>query len=926
MYAYMAEIRKLRKEMQEAYAAEEYTQAAKLARKMIQIYLEYDSCDSMEYASDMHNLAVTLDTIGLQQRALDYYKRAAILKKDASGETLSYADTLNNLAIAYNTMNDTEHALQYHKQTLTIRKNKLGEHHIDTIHSLFHIGNTYEDMKSYTQALQYHQKALELARATKDFPRCDIADILASMAVSYDAMGNYKKAISAYEKALDENEKSMGEKNFPHMIWMLSLAEVCEKAGWYSLAVEYCERAVRIRRSMMRESHLDFVNSLNSLAALCAKAGMFEKALEFHEEVLQLVEQILGKDHLFYADTRNHMSVDYAGMGDYETAKALNLEALHQKQEMLGKEHPQVAISWMTLGMLYEKMGQDLDALEAFRYALSIRQNALGRYHPTYADTLESMAQIFGKVGAYEAAANYLGEAMQLRRDAEHVDDAAYVHTLYLLANMKQKAEENAIAISLCKEAMHRVEEHFGKAHPLYALALVQMGDIYAAQQQYAEAIQNFTQAAAIQKEMLDEDNPQYLHTMERLAEIHAIEGKYDAAITYYLAVHDANFEETPQELLKAAETLLQVACCYLMLEEGKKAAAYHQEAKEKMHRADLPESTKFSTWEQAYQAYLTQGISPFAKLAQPEHIGKKARLRKAADLFTDIFAKQSLLEGFSPQEFARNAMLLGEVLQRLGKYEDARHWYDQAVREAEGMQYAQASQHLGEIYVWMGNDEKAIQKLTNAKNYIEEYDSVKTELYAKILVCLGDCYSHQGEMEKATRFYLPYIRLYRELQLPKDSGYEKRLEQTGRMLKEIGKYQEAAECYSELALCVRAKEGESERFSHLLLKTAETHIAQGNQKEAETLLDRVLLLGAKEGRHTAQYAKLCDKVGRMYAKNGSLERAMDTLVVAYEMARRGENEMTKEARAALLSTFRKLDDQKRYLAAKEGKNLEESC
>ena len=182
MYAYMAEIRKLRKEMQEAYAAEEYTQAAKLARKMIQIYLEYDSCDSMEYASDMHNLAVTLDTIGLQQRALDYYKRAAILKKDASGETLSYADTLNNLAIAYNTMNDTEHALQYHKQTLTIRKNKLGEHHIDTIHSLFHIGNTYEDMKSYTQALQYHQKALELARATKDFPRCDIADILASMA------------------------------------------------------------------------------------------------------------------------------------------------------------------------------------------------------------------------------------------------------------------------------------------------------------------------------------------------------------------------------------------------------------------------------------------------------------------------------------------------------------------------------------------------------------------------------------------------------------------------------------------------------------------------------------------------------------------------------------------------------------------------
>ena len=276
---YFAEVRKLRRELQAAYGAGEYKKALILGKNILQKYMENDDANTMEYASDMHNLGVIFDTMGMYQKAVEYYKKAAVLKRDCSGESLSYADTVNNLAIAYNNMGEGEKARRFHGEVLKIREAKLGKDHPDTIYSLFHLGNTEEDLQQYEKAVEYHQQALERARRSTDFSKEDMADIFASLGSAYDGGGNYRRSISSYEKALDFMEKAGVEESFCYMIWTLSLAEVCEKAGWNELAVEYCEKAVQMRRKMMQDSHLDYINSLNSLGILCCKAGMFEKSL-----------------------------------------------------------------------------------------------------------------------------------------------------------------------------------------------------------------------------------------------------------------------------------------------------------------------------------------------------------------------------------------------------------------------------------------------------------------------------------------------------------------------------------------------------------------------------------------------------------------------------------------------------------------------
>ncbi|MEI3523751.1 MAG: hypothetical protein V8Q36_06315 [Anaerotignum sp.] len=76
------------------------------------------------------------------------------------------------------------------------------------------------------------------------------------------------------------------------------------------------------------------------------------------------------------------------------------------------------------------------------------------------------------------------------------------------------------------------------------------------------------TESAAIQKEMLDEDNPRYLKTLEYLAEVCVHKGDYAVAVQHYLAINDANYEETAEEKTAGGGNI--AGCCRLLSCHGK--------------------------------------------------------------------------------------------------------------------------------------------------------------------------------------------------------------------------------------------------------------------------------------------------------------------------------------------------------------------
>ncbi len=760
MAFYIGEIKRMRKEFLEAYKDGEYRKALILGRGILNIYIENDDCDCMEYAVDMSNLAQVYDQVQLYDKAVEYYKKAAELKKDCSGENLSYADTLNNLAVVWNQTGKQRDALALHAKVMEIRDEKLGREHADYIHSLFHMGNTHELLREYDKAIEYHSKAMQKARQCKDFSTLDLADLHGAAARAYEGKGNYKKAIYYNEVCLDLIEKARGTENFYYMMQTLVLASACEKAGLIDLAVEYCERAVAIRRKLFQENHLDFLNSLNSLAAICCKANQFDKAVDIHREVLEIVEKMLSKEHIFYADALNNLSVDYAGKKEYKKALALNVKALNQKKELLGANDLQVAACLMSLGNLYEKMEKDDEALRCYQDALDIRRGNEAVPLGSCADTYTAMGKLFEKKKMYTEAAVHVQEALKLRKEAGDESSGMAIWNLHLLAEIYRQQGDFDRAIEQCRLAVERMENRFGTEHPRYAIALEKLGLIYEAAQELEQAEEVLEKTAAIRREMLDEDNPQYLNTLEFLARVCTKQGKFEKAIRLYQEKNDVNFEETAEEQLAAANNLLAIAYCYKMADNEEKADAYFAEAEAKQKRSGLPMDEKY---EKRRKIFLAEKIEEIVKELPPKPDGKN------------------------------------------------------------------------------------------------------------------------GELD----------------------------------------YQKAVEYYSALSLSIRNKEGETPAFGKALLKTASLHAKLGHRKDTETLLDRVLYIGAKDGMFTVEFGRLCDRAGRIYHEAGSKEKAEFTLRQAYQIQATAGKCMTREGHSLLLRLLQEKGDETAYLSVKKGEKLE---
>ena len=927
MAHYVGEMRKLRREVVTAYEAGDYKKAVFFNSQLLQMHLEHEKSSTMEYAMDVHNMGILFDSVGMNERAMHYYKEAAVLKKDCMGEGLSFADTLNNLAIAYSKQKDYEKALKFHQQVLRIRDMKLGKGHMDYVYSLYNLGNTYADLDDYEKAMELHHKALEKAGYIADFPQEDLADILLALGNAADLCGNYKKAISSYERALELMEKENAA-SFYQIQQIDDLAELCLRGGWLSLAIEYAEEAVGMREETKHTGQMDYLGSLSRLAAFYEKGEQYLQALEVYRKMLPYIRNLLGEKHFFYAEVLNSMGADYGEIGQYQKGFQYILEALQGKAESVGKKSLSYAVSLFSLGNLYEKTGKKGEALQQYQRILAYHKNGAERREERVlcADALQAIANILFRHGAYETAAEYERESLQiyLEEKGEYSED--YLQGLYTMAWQRQKNGEEAAALLLCKEARNILLSHAGESHPRYAWGLTQYSKILADGKKYNDAVAVLEEAEKVQKETLGEDNPIYLETLEELGKICVQGGAYEKAISYYLQKNDANFEETKEEQKEAAETLLAVAICYMNMQEAPKAEAYFQEAEEKMRRSGMEEDVLYQERKKEYTR-LQAGI-PVEASNQGKKAEQRKQLKEAVEIFKSLLEQRKQTEEMEAEEMEqgetiRNIVALGDLYLGLGKENDALFWYEKAEEYAEGKQYVTLCRKIGEVLLRKGGHEEALRRFHHAKSYMEEYGDVHTETYCMVIGRMGDCFYDMGNKEKALLFYLPHIQLFRALGLPKDTSYGERIERTAQMLARTGRHKEAAEYYSELARHRKEGEGETKEFSRLLLKTAVSHIAEGNREEAETLLDRVLLLAAQSGTDTMEYGKLCDRAGRLYAANGNTEKALDFLSFAYERTRQGEKCMTKEGIRNLLQILREKGDTKGYFAVKEGEKLE---
>lgn len=897
MAFYIGEILKLRGEFLEAHQKGDYLESIVLGKKIIELYKNNDDCDSMEYALDLHNLGIAYDDICMYDKAIFYYRISAELKKKLSGESIAYADTLNNLAIAYSNIGQHEKALKLQEKVLSIRDALQGKDHTDYTIGLFNLGNAYEDIGDYTKSLEMHTKALIKANRQKDFSKADYADILVSMGRVYEKIGNYHKSLDSYEKAIGII-RELGDMELYRMTLLLSAAAAAEKAERLNDAKDWCKEAIDIRKKMMPVCHLDYISNMNVLATIYAKRKEYQNAKAVHEEILELSGKILGKSHVYYGDIINNIGVDYCGMKQYEESLQYHRQALQLKKAAVGKVHHQYALSLVSMGAVFLRMEQYENALSCYREALEIRNTIYHGDHVACADVLMAIANVYQKKKDYENAIKYYSDAKLLRNRLNDTKSALYIWNLQCLGKCYIYANKRQEGIRYLQEAIEIQQNQHGTNHPDYASALRQLGAMYGTLGEYQKGIALWKEAATIEEEMLGEKSPRYWKTTIELAYFHIQQKEFTKAMEYLHKAENVSELEEPWLIEYKALSQLYLAKCYMELDEKELAWHYYQKGLKSQRKVQVTGDSKFEAeekqfltsyqsrkWQPSAMRTLRKNTMELERQIEPLKIvgivtaGKNKassistdKLENKIELLRNAYTTLEKSRGAEDTEAVEAALALGDAYREQDRCEDALFWYQKAEKYGDEKIFAQCCLKEGTIYLQTGNYRKALEKLTNAKRYIEEYDSIHTQEYIEIITLLKELYQVQAK-QKAIFFDKKEDILQHE-ELSKTDKKKEFVEKTS---------DENIEYYGKLAFSMEKEKGETLEYAKLLLKIAELYCNIKKYTESLLFFEKAAdVYRRNKGEKSIAYGRILERVGEIYFILEKWKKAQKYLEKAY--------------------------------------------
>ncbi|MBP7686948.1 MAG: tetratricopeptide repeat protein [Thermoflexales bacterium] len=189
----------------------------------------------------LNNLGQVYDSLGQQDKALEYYVQALDIHREAGNRT-GKGVTFNNLGFVYDDLGQKDKALVYYTQALDIHR-KLGDRLGEGI-ALNNLGTMYRDLGQKDKALRYYERALGILREVGD--RADEGATLHNLGEVYRTLGQPDKALEYYEQALD-TRREVGDRVGEGQT-LNGLGTVYADLGQQDKALESYEQALVIQR------------------------------------------------------------------------------------------------------------------------------------------------------------------------------------------------------------------------------------------------------------------------------------------------------------------------------------------------------------------------------------------------------------------------------------------------------------------------------------------------------------------------------------------------------------------------------------------------------------------------------------------------------------------------------------------------------
>lgn len=851
MSYYLKDLIDLRKKFVKAYDSKKYADALDFGTRIVDLYKDNNACKTEDYAEDLYNLAIICDDMHITEKAKEYYKESAKLKKDILGEnSQSYFDSLTNLGILHSVLGEFDEAEEVLKTVSGCIKNNAGVNTAEYVESLYNLGNMYVDAEKYDMGISILSEALECAKRIKNYDPQEYIDIHVSIADACAKSGNYRRACDEYGRAKKISERENEKNSYFRMNYLISYSNIYQKLEKYENAAEIYSEAVKIREEIMSIHHLDFISMLNNLAAIYSKNDEYEKAMDIHNRVLELVEEMLGKNHVFYADVLTNIGIDYSGLDDTDKAIEYHNKALDIKRSIVGEKHQHYIFTLMSLADVYEDMGKYDRAIDIQNTAMELRRQCFGEINESICDSLMNLGRLYMEKEDLVKAQGFFMRSLIMGKEimiAGFLDVRCYTETVRLMSEACCRRSDAEKTEQFCEKYIALRRSKYGIKHPKYARALYDSAMLFDQLGNCVKSSEYLEAAFDIAESMCGTDTPFCMECLYRSGEmLYKIKDYTEAydRLKKAAAVYKKN-DGDEEELVRIM--YLQAKAQYML--------GFHKKAEECAFRADGIASRAGSSMEFIIDE----------KIDYAEVMTSCGDYERAAEKLNEIYKKIGNCQ---------DSVLIFEMLSAATEaYYNCANYGEAADKASEAIKYAKKNIDLVDIkllaakaHLKLGDFQKAAEMLEDIKSVVYIDDNI-SDKYKPIVMCmLGEVYSNMGEMEKADVSFYEGLKETKNREDISEDKYCEFLDMAVDIAEKLNEYSKAIEYVSERALLIRKNEGESENFCECIIHTAKLYCLLERYSDAVVMYEKAAdMYRSLYGEDSEKYVGIIVEMCRVY-------------------------------------------------------------
>ena len=459
------------------YRQSRFVEAKELYECVIKLMKAIGDLERREEALAYGNLGAVLTSLGEYQKAKEHHEKALAIRMeigDRQGEAVNYG----NLGSVFYSLGEYKKAREHYEKALAIRM-EIGDRQGEAA-DYDNLGAVFYSLGEYKKAKEHHEKALAIRMEIGD--RRGERVTYSNLGSVFYSLGEYKKAKEHHEEALAINV-AIGDRLGEGTAYN-NLGVVFSSLGEYKKAKEYHEKALAIRMEI-GDRHGEGV-TYGNLGSVFHSLGEYKKAEEYHEKALAIKVEI-GDRQGEAADYSNLGSAFYS-LCEYEKAKEYHEKALAIRME-IGDRHGE-GVVYGNLGKVFYSLGEYKKAKEHHEEALAIKM-AIGDRHGE-GTAYSNLGSVFSSLGEYEKAKEYHEKALAIRmvigdRQGEAADYGNLGCVFNSLGEYKKAKEHHEKALAIGME----IGDRQGEAEDYGNLGFVfySLGDYKKAKEYFEKAL-----------------------------------------------------------------------------------------------------------------------------------------------------------------------------------------------------------------------------------------------------------------------------------------------------------------------------------------------------------------------------------------------------------------------------------------------------